>query len=126
MTSPKMGPRPQYSISQDHPPPSPRYDRSSQTPLSYALFFLKVPGPSFIRRLHTRLPRIDGRPGAGKVLLGGHLSNLPTPAAQGLDHLGRDGRRERDPDEDEGFVYGVGEGELGPETCGRGRRFGVS
>jgi hypothetical protein len=40
------------------------------------------------------------------------LANLPAPRPEHLDHLGRDGRRQRDTEEDEALVNGVCERKL--------------
>jgi hypothetical protein len=46
------------------------------------------------------------------------LSDLPSPRSQNLDDLGCDGYGQWYSDEDEGFVNGVGENELCPESYG--------
>jgi hypothetical protein len=73
---------------------------------------------SLVRRIDTTFPGVDSGTGRRNTLfLRRHLANVPSPAAEGLDHLGRDRGCQRDADEDEGFVDGVGEGKFGPEAC---------
>lgn len=43
--------------------------------------------------------------------------DIPAPSPQRLDHFRRHGRRQRNPDEDEGLVDRVRERELRPYTC---------
>ena len=49
--------------------------------------------------------------------LGAPFANVPTPTSKGFDDLWGDCRCDRDPDEDEAFVYSVCQGQLGPNTC---------
>ena len=44
------------------------------------------------------------------------LPNIPSPASKNFDDFGRDGRGNRNADENEGFMDRVGEGELGPNA----------
>jgi hypothetical protein len=44
-------------------------------------------------------------------------ANVPAPASQRLDDLGRDGGSQGDSNEDEGFVDGICKCQLCPETC---------
>ena len=48
-------------------------------------------------------------------------TDIPAPSAEHADDFWRHGCSERDPEEDEGFVDGVGESELGPDGCDDGR-----
>jgi hypothetical protein len=46
----------------------------------------------------------------------GYLPDLPSPSSKCLHDFGEDSGCQRHPDEDEGFVHGVGQGELGVDT----------
>jgi hypothetical protein len=70
--------------------------------------------PASFIMLDTGLPGIDSR--TRSDFFRGPPSNIPAPAAQSLYYFWRDRGCQGDPDEDEGFMYGVGEGQLRPET----------
>ena len=66
------------------------------------------------RLLRSLFPGSLLRLGRRALRLRPPLADVPAPSAQRLDHLGRDSRRDGDPDEDEGLVDGVCQGQLRP------------
>lgn len=97
------------------PPPPPRHD----THVLFSSGLFVVPDLLFLpRNIDTgSLFRIRPRTSNDLIwLLQPPLTDIPAPAPQRLDHFRGDCGGQRDAEEDEGFVDGVGEGELRPDA----------